>query len=123
LRIKIPRFALYFCSSATAPSDSQFPSFQNLQLSNLPTFKHALDHPRNENPTTAILLLPANYKGFFAQPLSLHIITNARWVHFSYTPALFSLFAQRAFHNSLAIKGFQNLSKIAGCHPLLCPRS
>ncbi len=77
--IQIPRLCSPFPLRRHSSVRSNLPSSQNLQLSNLPTFKHALD------------------------------------------PTLFSLFAPRAFHNSLAIKWFQTLSRNCRVSPPSLP--
>ena len=56
---------------------SELSSSQNLQLSNLPTFKHALDRHCDEKPLIANPLVPAGCKCPLPQPLSVHILTNA----------------------------------------------
>src|SRR6266478_6998219 len=67
---------------------SELPSSQNLQLSNLPTFKHAFDRPRDEKSHTATPLVPADCKCPLPQPLYLHILTNAPGVWGSTLPFL-----------------------------------
>ena len=58
-------------------------------------------------------LFSSAYKCPLPQPLSLHILTNARgvWGSTSNFPTLFSLSAPRVFHNSFPIKVIRTLSE------------
>ena len=67
---------------------SELSSSQNLQLSNLPTFKHALNRHCDEKPLIATPLVSYDYKCPLPQPLSLHILTNAPGVWGSSLPFL-----------------------------------
>jgi hypothetical protein len=109
---------------------SELSSSQNLQLSNLPTFKHTLDRHCDEKPRIATPLVPSGCKCPLPQPLSLHILTNAPGVWGSSLPFLNSylnsfcsqpaLSGKKPFCKSLIFYSVRTLPSSVSCNSIAC---